>query len=277
MPDDVRLVHLSETHHDTFKYLLSGKAKVNKNHNILVNRAIWFNELDPKHTFNTRFSNARANCVIVSQHEKNDTIEDGVPQLQCQYFVACREYRDSRFQDETEAVDFGEREAFIQSWQDSREDIIMFTRGEIDRFSGLASSLLAALPSLPPTASTTVVDAASDKHRGKGAQAVVAVEGGGDDVPLATAADDITMEDLGDMHPAGTSYNDYVNKASNEKERDRRHTYWTWYKIGAIQEKIEELLATEPRDETKVLQFYAEMVQMDKEEEMRLLLKKMDV
>lgn len=125
MPPSVSLreYHFQKNFPEYHAWLTSGKAvEVDKSYPEIVNRAIWYNELDKKHNFNTYSMNTKANVGFVRQHMA-DGMEDQVSELQKLFFAACMEYRGEN------KHCFQAREAFIKSWEQSEEDIMIFTQG----------------------------------------------------------------------------------------------------------------------------------------------------
>ncbi|KAK5127245.1 hypothetical protein LTR85_008607 [Meristemomyces frigidus] len=127
MPDDVRLDTVLAAHPEWMDYLLSGHARVDKRHHPLLNRAIWYNELDKTHTFNSNIKRCNAaDCVI------NRAVNEGgaVSHLLTTYHFAVREQR-------VDPHCFSVRDHFLKRWLQTPEDIIVPTRGEMAKWGRL--------------------------------------------------------------------------------------------------------------------------------------------
>jgi len=129
VPDNVRLHVVYADHEDWKEYLLGGEAHVNKQHDALLNRTIWYNDLDKAHTFNYDNKRCKAASSVLTFTFNEGGEEHATPLLRS-YYWAVREQRE-------EPECFLVRDFFIRRWRDTKEDILVFTKGEMEKWKEL--------------------------------------------------------------------------------------------------------------------------------------------
>ncbi|GAB1731350.1 hypothetical protein NU195Hw_g5224t1 [Hortaea werneckii] len=137
VPADARLTSIVEQRESNglLTYLLSGMARVDKNHDADVNRVIWYNELDKQHTFNYDHQRCKAASSVIGYSIAQQD-EGLLTPLLKKYYLAVHEQR------ERGPADFTWREAFIREWQGTQEDIYVFTKGEMEKYKGMKRARL---------------------------------------------------------------------------------------------------------------------------------------
>ncbi|KAI6813623.1 hypothetical protein KC332_g11407 [Hortaea werneckii] len=137
VPADARLTSIVEQRdaNGLLTYLLSGTARVDKNHDADVNRVIWYNELDKQHTFNYDHQRCKAASSVIGYSIAHQS-EGLLTPLLKKYYLAVREQR------ERGPADFTWREAFIREWQGTQEDIYVFTKGEMEKYKAMKRARL---------------------------------------------------------------------------------------------------------------------------------------
>ncbi|KAI7231623.1 hypothetical protein KC330_g6329 [Hortaea werneckii] len=137
VPSDARVTAIVEQRESNglLTYLLSGLARVDKNHDADVNRVIWFNELDKQHTFNYDHQRCKAASSVIGYSIAHQS-EGMLTPLLKKYYLAVHEQR------ERGPADFTWREAFISEWQGTPEDIYVFTKGEMEKYKEMKRTRL---------------------------------------------------------------------------------------------------------------------------------------
>ncbi|KAI7191520.1 hypothetical protein KC316_g4581 [Hortaea werneckii] len=137
VPADARLTAIVEQRESNglLTYLLSGLARVDKNHDADVNRVIWYNELDKQHTFNYDHQRCKAASSVIGYSIAHQS-EGLLTPLLKKYYLAVHEQR------ERGPADFTWREAFISEWQGTQEDIYVFTKGEMEKYKEMKRTRL---------------------------------------------------------------------------------------------------------------------------------------
>ncbi|KAK3707878.1 hypothetical protein LTR37_011880 [Vermiconidia calcicola] len=143
VPEYANLDNLESADPDVYKLLLKEGVTVDKSeHSPFVNAAIWFNEVDHKHTFNGDFANCCANYAMASRWvgKAND-----IPEIQMYY------------------LEFKHREAFISYWFQERDDIEIFSKTQVDTFNKFAAEEKACLDALSSMSIGGQGDAGADE------------------------------------------------------------------------------------------------------------------
>ncbi|KAI7499760.1 hypothetical protein KC367_g4222 [Hortaea werneckii] len=137
VPADARLTSIVEQRESNglLTYLLSGLARVDKDHDADVNRVIWYNELDKQHTFNYDHQRCKAASSVIGYSIAHQG-EGLLTPLLKKYYLAVHEQR------ERGSADFTWREAFISEWQGTQEDIYVFTKGEMEKYKEMKRARL---------------------------------------------------------------------------------------------------------------------------------------
>ncbi|KAI7546270.1 hypothetical protein KC331_g5725 [Hortaea werneckii] len=137
VPADARVTAIVEQRESNglLTYLLSGLARVDKNHDADVNRVIWYNELDKQHTLNYDHQRCKAASSVIGYSIAYQGDGMLTPLLK-KYYLAVHEQR------ERGIADFTWREAFISEWQGTQEDIYVFTKGEMEKYKEMKRTRL---------------------------------------------------------------------------------------------------------------------------------------
>ena len=273
--------------------MFSGFATPNKNFTLHVNRAIWYNDVDRKHSFNFRFVRARVHLAIMSKAVREGKF-DQIPDLQVGYSHGCLDRQISERDGTKEDDRFASREKFLEDWQNTDEDIYVFTRGEIDRFKKAAQELAAALPVDTGIAQATAATFAQEEEEEILPEQELEVQQAlGEDMSgvesdametemsgmegNAVVEHDFEMLDRGDLDVGGPAYNEAMagQGEMTEQERMEWHREWMRESLVTIVKHCQELLSREPRDVELLNRYYDQIMATEDQQlvdEMRSLM-----
>lgn len=145
VPDEYSLEHLKVHAPEVYQYLVSGESMAADKRHPQLAKAIWYNELDRKHTFNTGFKVAGANfsLAIMALHSNKDVENnhDIDPKLLVPYAIACHE---RRFTPDA----FIDRNNFLDLWLASSDDVHFFSQGDVKRINKITGDMKQAVAEL---------------------------------------------------------------------------------------------------------------------------------
>ncbi|KAK4539652.1 hypothetical protein LTR36_010478 [Oleoguttula mirabilis] len=196
VPDNVRLDVLLAARPDWFDYLLGGTARVDKRHDPLLNRAIWYNELDSTHTFNYDNKRCKAADTVINR-AVNQGGEQQMRPLLITYHFAVRE---QRFEPDCFTV----RDYFIKRWLATTGDIIVFSQGDLRKMKQLQQVKAKAMEKTGGLGEMRGQTGAEDSESDE--------EGGKEDPKMAALGEELGALMLSN---AGEALADYVASTAN--------------------------------------------------------------
>ena len=226
MPEDATLGFFAKQYPAAYEWLTSGEIiQVRKDQPLDLSRAIWYNELDKRHTFNTRNRNAGANCGVIAHIVAEEMARD-VPSLRLQYLAACVE-----FQEESNV--FTRCEEYMQAWQKPAEDLLMVTPTEHKVFQKMKKY------------HSDRISEAHGMDSGSKEQGSVTHAERGDEM-------DEDRDEVAVMQG-------FVRKENHAEGRDDVHDEWMFAILTAMGQRVEELVNQNPADLELMIKYNNQM------------------